>query len=119
METTSETMVATATATTTAPAEARPLTAGEVALNYLVFGMSTIASVAFAYYLISDPSRLNDAWAWIRGLPLAVQLAMWLLLLPWMLALWCWNMPWALGIRLVLVVGMLLFTEYLVFPWKK
>ncbi len=96
----------------------KTLTTGEVAFNIAIFGLSTVASVAFAYYLVANPSVLTGAWAWIRQLPLLVQLVMWLLLLPWMFALWVWSQPWALAIRIVLVAGTLLFTEYLVFPWK-
>jgi hypothetical protein len=114
METTTTQVATTAAAEMTK----RPLTAGELAFNYLIFGLSTVATVAFAYYLFSNPTVLADIWAWVRQLPLLVQLVMWLLLLPWMLALWIWTQPWALAIRLVLVGGTLLFTEYLVFPWK-
>ncbi len=114
METTTTTQATTATneAVKKAP------TAGELAFNYLIFGLATAATVAFAYYLFTNPSFLADTWAWIRQLPLIVQLVMWLLLLPWMIALWVWTQPWALALRLVLVAGILLFTEYLVFPWK-
>lgn len=96
----------------------KPLTPAEAAFNYLVFGLSTAATAAFAYYLIADPSRLEAVWTWVRALPLVVQLVLWLLCLPWMAVLWVWNAPWALAVRLVLVVGLLVFTEYLVFPWK-
>jgi hypothetical protein len=116
METTATTTEGTtAAATETAK---RPLTSGEIAFNYLIFGLSTIASVAFAYYLIANPGMLDAAWTWVRQLPLLIQLVMWLLLLPWMFALWTWTQPWALVIRLVLVVGTLVFTEYLMWPWK-
>ena len=101
----------------TAAARATPTT-GEMIFNIAVFGASTAASLAFAYYLFADPSQLTELWQWIRALPLLVQLVMWALLLPWMLALWIWSTPWAFAIRLVLVVSVLLFTEYLVFPWR-
>jgi hypothetical protein len=117
MESTSTTTL-TADATAAAGTAPRPLTPGEVAFNYLVFGLSTIASLAFAYYLVTDPTRLTAMWLWIRALPLVVQLLLWLLCLPWMIALWVWNSPWALAIRIVVVAGTLLFAEYLVFPWK-
>jgi hypothetical protein len=116
METTTTTQTATTTAAT-ATIKRAP-TATELAFNYLMFGLSTVATLAFAYYLITNPSVLNDAWVWIRQLPLVVQLLAWLLFLPWMFALWVWTQPWAVAIRLVLVVGTLLFTEYLMFPWK-
>jgi hypothetical protein len=114
---TTTTTEATATALAAETAK-RPLTAGEIAFNYLIFGLSTIASLAFAYYLVTNPAALDATWAWVRHLPIIVQLVLWALLLPWMIALWVWTQPWALAIRLVIVVGTLLFTEYLVFPWK-
>lgn len=113
--TTTTTQTASVAATETAK---RPLTGGEIAFNYLIFGLSTIATVAFAYYLITNPGALDAVWTWVRALPLLVQLVLWLLLLPWMIALWVWVQPWALVIRLVLVVGTLGFAEYLVYPWK-
>jgi hypothetical protein len=106
----------TAAAAGTAPK--RPLTAGETAFNYLIFGLSTAATVAFAYYLFANPTALTATWDWIRQLPLVVQLLIWALGLPWMIALWIFTRPWALAIRIMLVLGTLAFTEYLVFPWK-
>lgn len=103
----------------TATTEVRKaLSPGEIAFNYFIFGLSTCATAAFAWYLITNPSMLNQAWKWIRALPIIVQLVLWLLALPWMFALWVWSTPWALAVRIVLVVGTLLFAEYLVFPWK-
>jgi len=104
-------------ATTTAATKATP-TATELAFNYLMFGMSVVITAAFAYYLFGEPSRLTEAWDWVRQLPLLVQLVLWLLFLPWMFALWVLAQPWAVALRLIVVVGTLLFTEYLLFPWK-
>lgn len=93
-------------------------TAGEKVFSVAVFGLSTVASAAFAYYLLTEPTRLNDIWAWTRALPILAQLAIWLLGLPWMIALWIWSMPWALAIRFALVLATLAFTEYLMWPVK-
>ena len=112
-------MDSTTTTIETAASLTKPTpTATELAFNYLMFGVSVAITSAFAYYLLSDPTRLADAWTWIRQLPLLVQLLAWLLFLPWMFALWVMVQPWALAVRLVLVIGTLLFTEYLLFPWK-
>lgn len=104
--------------TTTTAAGWAGQSAGEKLFSVAVFGLSTAATAAFAFYLLSDPTRLDDMWMWSRSLPLAVQAVVWLLFLPWMIALWIWSMPWAFAVRIVLVVGILLFTEYLMFPWK-
>ena len=115
METTTTTQVAIATA----EAAKRTPTASELAFNYLMFGLSTAATVAFAYYLFTNPAVLGSLWTWIRQLPIVVQLLAWLLLLPWMIALWIWVQPWSVAIRFVLVLGTLGFAEYLLFPWKR
>ncbi|MDH4139528.1 MAG: hypothetical protein OEV43_03050 [Coriobacteriia bacterium] len=120
-----ETIAATETTTTAEAAAAvrgggwSAQTAGEKAFSLVVFGFGVMVSAVFSYYLIADPGRLTEAWEWIRSLPLLAQVVLWLLFLPWMAALWVWNMPWALGIRLVLVVGTLVFTNYLLWPWKE
>jgi hypothetical protein len=93
-------------------------TAGEAAWSISVFAISLVATAAFGYCLITDPSRLVELWEWTRSLNILVQGVVWLLFLPWMIALAVWVSPWALPIRLVLVVGMLGFTTWLLFPWK-
>lgn len=112
-----ETATATTTAATTATGWAAQ-TLGEKLFSVTVFGFSTALTVAFAYYLFNEPTRLTELWTASRALPLAVQAVLWLLCLPWMIALWMWSMPWAFAIRLVLVLSMLVFTEYLMFPVK-
>ncbi len=93
-------------------------TPGEKLFSLTVFGVSTAVNVAFAYYLFTDPARLTEVWAWTRSMPLLVQGVIWLLCLPWMVALWMWGMPWAEPVRLLLVIGVLLFTEFLMYPFK-
>ena len=93
-------------------------TAGEAAWSISVFAISIIATAAFAYYLFTEPTRLNEVWEWTRSLNILVQGVIWLLFLPWMIALWFWVTPWALPLRIVLVVGSLGFTTWLLYPWK-
>lgn len=111
---------ATTTASTVATeaAEPRALTATERAFNIGMFAISTGVTIAFLYYLITEPTRLAEAWHWVRSLPILVQLVFWGLMLPWMIALWIWVLPWALPIRLVLVLGVLGFAEFMLWPWK-
>jgi hypothetical protein len=93
-------------------------TAGEAAWSIFMFALSLVVTAAFGYLLVTDPGRLTEVWTWTRSLPLVVQLLLWLLFLPWMIALWIWTLPWAMPVRLVLVVGVLAFTLWLLFPWK-
>lgn len=93
-------------------------TAGEAAWSISMFGLSLVVTAMFGYFLITEPARLNEIWEWTRSQSILVQGVVWLLFLPWMIALWIWSMPWALPVRLVLVVCMLGFTVWLLFPWK-
>lgn len=93
-------------------------TPGEQAFSLFVFGLGVVVTGLFVYYLVTEPGRLNEIWAWTRALPWAVQAVIWLLFLPWMVALWIWCMPWAAAVRLVLVVATLLWTTWLLYPWK-
>ena len=116
--TTSATTTLTAETTATAARSFAEQTPGEQIFTLLIFGLGTAVSVAFAYYLFTNPARLTEVWAWTRSLPLLVQAVIWLLALPWMIALWIWVLPWALPIRMVLVVSILLAATWLLFPWK-
>ena len=117
-ETVSPATTAASSASATEAVRPHAITATEWAFNIGMFAVSTGVTIIFAYYLFTDPARLTHAWQFVRGLPLAVQVVLWLLLLPWMIALWVWVLPWALPVRLVLVVAILLFAEYLLWPWK-
>lgn len=111
----------TTTLETTAAAAARSFaeqTPGEQAFSLFIFGLGFVVSGAFVYYLVTDPARLAHVWAWTRSLPLLVQGVIWLLFLPWMVALWIWTLPWAMPVRLVLVAGVLLWTMWMLYPWK-
>ncbi len=60
----------------------------------------------FGVALVRDPARLSGAWTRLRGRPLAVQLAAWLLFLPVLAGLWVWRARWPLGARLAVIAGL-------------
>jgi ABC-type amino acid transport system permease subunit len=76
-----------------------------LAENGILFGIFAIIWIAFAVGLIWSQGSLDQAWNAIRGLPLIVQVVVWLLFLPVMIGLWIWETSWPLIVRLVLVVG--------------
>ena len=61
---------------------------------------------AFAFALVRDRSRLDEAWARLRGLPRIAQGVVWLLFLPVLLGLWVWRAGWPLAGRLVAIGGL-------------
>ncbi len=120
METTT-TLSTESTAATTAATAARSFaeqTLGEKAFSLFIFGLGAAISTAFVYYLITDPARLSEIWAWTRSLNILAQGVIWLLFLPWMICLWMWTLPLAMPIRFVLVIAALAWTNWLLFPWK-
>ena len=120
METTT-TLSTESTASTTDATAARSFaqqTLGEKAFSLLVFGLGALISGAFVYYMVTDPERLTELWAWTCSLNILVQGVIWLLFLPWMICLWMWTLPLSMPIRLVLVIAALAWTNWMLFPWK-
>jgi hypothetical protein len=73
--------------------------------NGILFGIFAIIWIAFGASLIFSQGSVDQAWQAIRGLPLIVQIVVWVLFLPVMIGLWVWETTWPLVVRLVLVVG--------------
>jgi hypothetical protein len=60
----------------------------------------------FGIALVRDRARLDDAWRWVRGLPLIIQALVWLLFLPVLVGLWVWRAAWPLAGRLATIGGL-------------
>ncbi len=84
--------------------------------NVAVFVVFAVLWVAFAWALVAGQGGLDQAWSWIRELPLIFQLIVGVLFLPVVAGLWIWESTWPLVIRLVLVGGLAIFNLYLFFP---
>jgi hypothetical protein len=76
-----------------------------MAENGILFAIFAVMWIAFAVGLIFSHGSVDQAWQTIRGLPLIVQIVVWVLFLPVMIGLWVWETTWPLIVRLVLVVG--------------
>jgi len=76
-----------------------------LAENGILFGIFAIIWIAFAAGLVWSQGSLDQAWTAIRGLPLIIQIVVWVLFLPVMIGLWVWETSWPLIVRLVLVIG--------------
>ena len=85
-------------------------------INYLAFAILTLLWLGFAAALLLNQAMLDVVWQTLRGLPLLVQVIVWLLVLPVALGLWIWETAWPLWLRLLLVVGLGFATIYTFFP---
>ena len=78
---------------------------GWLAESGVLFGVFALIWIAFAAGLLWSQGSVDQVWEAIRGLPLIVQLFVWLLFLPVMIGLWVWETSWPLIMRVVLVLG--------------
>ena len=85
-------------------------------INYGSFAILSILWLGFGGALLFNQALLDTLWQIFRGLPLAIQVLLGLLLLPLVLGLWIWQSPWPFWIRLILVIGLGWATVYTFFP---
>jgi ABC-type amino acid transport system permease subunit len=82
----------------------------------VLFAIFAVIWVAFAAGLIFSQGSIDQAWQTVRGLPLIVQLVVWVLFLPVMIGLWVWETTWPLIVRLVLVAGVAGWNLFMFLP---
>ena len=69
------------------------------------FGLMIGSWLAFAVLAVTSEDTLAGIWDWVRGLPLALELVIWILTLPWMLALAVWESAWSDTSRVLVVLA--------------
>jgi hypothetical protein len=89
---------------------------GWMAERGVLFAVFAVIWIAFAAGLIWSQGSVDQVWATIRGLPLVIQLVVWVLFLPVMLGLWVWETSWPLIVRLVLVAGVAGWNLFMFLP---
>jgi hypothetical protein len=78
---------------------------GWLAESGILFVVFALIWVAFGAGLIWSQGSIDQAWETIRGLPLIVQVVVWLVFLPVVAGLWIWETTWPFLVRIVLVLG--------------
>jgi len=58
---------------------------------------------AFVTLLAVSPATLDDAYAWLRGLPIVWEVLLWILTLPWTVAYLVYEAGWEHWLRVVVV----------------
>lgn len=67
----------------------------------------------YALVPLTVPGGFDGEWAWIAEQSVAMQVAMWAFLLPWMLALGAWQLPVLPVLRIAAMLGIAVLTFYL------
>ena len=58
---------------------------------------------SFVTLLAVSPATLDDAYAWLRGLPVIWEILMWIATLPWTVALLVYDNSWQHWVRVSIV----------------
>jgi uncharacterized membrane protein YwaF len=73
--------------------------------------------IAFFALLLAD--RLGEVWDWVTGLPLVVEIVVWIGLFPWILGTFVWTRDWAGWLRVLLVVAFAVGWTLISIPRRK
>jgi len=73
---------------------------------------------AFIALAFASPETLTEIWRWTSDLWWPLQVAVWILFLPWMIGLWVWQTDWSFAARMALVVVLALGWSAASFPRK-
>jgi hypothetical protein len=60
---------------------------------------------AFGVVALRSTEKLADLWNWVVGLAVVEEIAVWIVLFPWVLGLWVSQTSWAEWLRILLVVS--------------
>jgi hypothetical protein len=80
-------------------------TIGWMAEHGVLFAIFLVLWVSFAAGLVWSQGTVDQAWQFIRELPLVVQIVVWILFLPVMAGMWIWETTWPTVVRLLLIFG--------------
>jgi hypothetical protein len=73
-----------------------------------IFAALWIAFFALAAF---SSGTLDTIWDWLRGLPLAAEIVMWIVALPWAVGLAVWESSWDTWARVLVAVLLALLTS--------
>lgn len=71
---------------------------------------------AFIALTLTSPDTLSSAWQWAGGLWWPLQVAVWIVFLPWMIGLLVWQADWTFTVRMAVIVVLALGWSAASFP---
>ena len=61
--------------------------------------------LAFGALWSFSSGTLGTIWHWIQGLPLVLEIIVWIVFLPWVVSLWIWHSSLPLWARILLILA--------------
>jgi hypothetical protein len=83
--------------------EAKRVAVPKPAQGSTFFGVMAGLWGAFVTLLAVSPATLDDAYDWLRGLPLVWEILMWIVTLPWTIAYLVYESSWQHWVRVLVV----------------
>jgi hypothetical protein len=74
------------------------------------FALFVALWIGFAVVALGDPRAFDPVWDWLRGLPTAISIVVWVVFLPLTVGLWIWESTWPPLVGLLLAAGMVAWT---------
>jgi hypothetical protein len=71
---------------------------------------------AFVALAFASPGTLDELWRWTGELWWPLQVAAWVLFLPWMIGLWVWQADWSFAARMAVILVLALGWSAASFP---
>lgn len=84
--------------------------------HWVLFAVFAGLWIAFGAAIVASQGSLDNAWEWLRSLPLILQGVVWLLFLPVAAGLWVWESTWPAIVRLTIVVALAGWTLLIFVP---
>ena len=79
---------------------------GWLATHGVLFLVFAVLWIAFGLALVWSQGSIDQAWQAIHGLPLVIELVVWVLFLPVIVGMWIWETTWPVAVRLVLILAL-------------
>ena len=87
------------------------------ALSACALLIFVILWVGFTTALIANREWLELIWHWVQGLPLILEIVVWVIFLPIMVSLWIWESTWPNLLRLIGFAGIGVWTLLAVYSF--
>ena len=90
-----------------------------LAMNFYSITIFVVLWAGFAIIMIVNREWFDILWNTVRGLPLVVEIIVWVLFLPIMVGLWIWESSWPVLVRLLGFAGIVGWTILAVSNFKR
>jgi hypothetical protein len=75
--------------------------------------------IGFAIAIVANREWLDIIWNWVRALPAATEIIIWVFFLPIIVGLWIWESSWSTLVTVLAFAGIVVWTFLAVFSFRR